>query len=49
MNINLTNIIEIVDMRHKIFEVDLFFERLKKYNKVFVSIHHIIKIAHLMS
>ena len=49
MNINLTNIIEIVDMRHKIFEVDLFFETLKKYNKVFVSIHHIIKIAHLMS
>ena len=49
MNINITNIIEIVDMRHKIFEVDLFFETLKKYNKVFVSIHHIIKIAPLMS
>ena len=49
MDMNLTNINEIVDMIHKIFEVDLFFETLKKYNKVFVSIHHIIKIAHLMS
>ena len=34
MDINLTNVVEIIDMRHNVFEVDLFFETLKKYNKV---------------
>ena len=49
MDINLTTVVEIIDMRHKVFEVDIYF--LKHWRNItkYVSIYHIIKIAPLMS